>query len=142
VPVNIAPLNMTKVAFGAQSLDEVIGWFAKDGRRGGEATTLMTTRYLPKRHAEMIGGSLYWILKHQLVARSEILGFEEAPPGGRAGIILSSQLVLVRPMPRRAHQGWRYLAPEDAPADLTAGEEDGDVLPGHIAHELAKLGLG
>jgi len=129
------PLHMTKVAYGAQSLDEVRGWF--EGR--GEVSRL-TTRYLPKRHAEMIGGSVFWILKHQLVARSEILGFEEAE-GGRAGIVISSRLVLVRPVPRRAHQGWRYLAGEDAPGDLGA-EEDGDVLPGHIAHELAKLGLG
>lgn len=133
------PLNMTKVAYGAQSLDEVIGWFAGDGRRGAGETARLTTRYLPKRHAEMIGGSVFWILKHQLVARSEILGFEEAE-GGRVGIVISSKLVLVRPVPRRAHQGWRYLAAEDAPGDLDAGE-DSDVLPGHIAHELAKLGL-
>ena len=126
---------MTKVAYGAQSLEEVIGWFEARGE-----VSRLTTRYLPKRHAEMIGGSVFWILKHQLVARSEILGFEDAE-GGRVAIVISSTLVLVRPRPRRAHQGWRYLAEEDAPADLDAGE-DNDVLPGHIAHELAKLGLG
>ncbi len=133
-------LSMTKVAYGAQSLDEVIGWFAGQGNRDRDPVSRLTTRYLPKRHAEMIGGSVFWILKHQLVARSEILGFEEAE-GGRVAIVISSALVLVRPRPRRAHQGWRYLAEEDAPGDLDAGE-DSDVLPGHIAHELAKLGLG
>nr|WP_221774226.1 DUF1489 domain-containing protein [Novosphingobium flavum] len=125
---------MTKVAYGAQSLEEVHGWFAERGE-----VARLTTRYLPKRHAEMIGGSVYWILKHQLVARSEILGFEEAE-GGKTAILISGQLVDVRPRPRRAHQGWRYLEEADCPPDLSAGE-DGEVLPGHLAHELAKLGL-
>jgi len=125
---------MTKVAYGAQSLEEVHGWFANRGE-----VHRLTTRYLPKRHAEMIGGSVYWILKHQLVARSEILGFEEAE-GGRTAIVISSRLVNVHPRPRRAHQGWRYLEEDAVPADLASGEA-GEVLPGHLAHELGKLGL-
>ena len=128
------PLSMTKVAYGAQSLEEVHGWFASRGE-----THRLTTRYLPKRHAEMIGGSVYWILKHQLVARSEIVGFEEAE-GGRVAIVVSGRLVDVHPKPRRAHQGWRYLEEGDCPGDLAAGEA-GEVLPGHLAHELGKLGL-
>lgn len=128
------PLNLTKVAYGAQSLDEVHGWFAD---RGEEA--FLTTRYLPKRHAEMEGGSLYWILKHHLVARSPILRFEDAP-GGKVHIVVSSRLIDVRPVPRRAHQGWRYLDEKDAPADLDGGA-GGDVLPLGLASELAKLGL-
>lgn len=129
------PLNMTKVAYGAQSLDEVRGWF----RARGEVAKL-TTRYLPKRHEEMVGGSLFWILKHQLVARSEILGFEEAE-GGKTHIVISTELIEVHPKPKRAHQGWRYLEEADAPADLAAGVQSGDVLPGEIASELARLGL-
>jgi hypothetical protein len=125
---------MTKVAYGAQSLEEVHGWFEQRGE-----VHRVTTRYLPKRHAEMIGGSVYWILKHQLVARSEILGFEETE-GGRTAIVVSGRLIDVRPRPRRAHQGWRYLEESDCPGDLAAGE-DGEVLPGHLAHELGKLGL-
>ena len=78
------PLHMTKVAYGAQSLEEVHGWFKARGD-----TARLTTRYLPKRHEEMVGGSLFWILKHQLVARSEILGFEEAE-GGRTHIVIST----------------------------------------------------
>jgi hypothetical protein len=128
------PLNMTKVAYGAQSLDEVHGWFAD---RGAEAR--LTTRNLPRRHTEMIGGSLYWILKHQLVARSEILGFAEAPDG-RTEIIISTRLIEVHPRPRRAHQGWRYLDESEVPADLAPGDS-ADVMPAHLAGELAKLGL-
>jgi len=134
------PLSMTKVAFGAQSLDEVRGWFAEGGRRGGDAVTRLTTRYLPKRHAEMIGGSVYWILKHQLVARSTILGFEEAE-GGRTAILISTRLVEVHPRPRRAHQGWRYLEDADAPR---AGEKDASgvtELPPQLYGRLAALAL-
>lgn len=133
------PLNMTKVAYGAQSLAEVHEWFATGRRHGADGVARLTTRNCPRRHAEMIGGSLYWILKHQLVARSEILGFEEAE-GGRTNILVSTRLIDVVPMPRRAHQGWRYLEVADAPADLGQGEA-GDVLPAAIAGELAKLGL-
>ena len=128
------PLNMTKVAYGAQSLEEVHGWFAARGE-----TSRVTTRNLPRRHAEMIGGSIFWILKHQLVARSEITGFGTADDG-RTEILISSRLIDVHPRPRRAHQGWRYLEEPDAPTDLAAGES-ADVLPANLAGELAKLGL-
>lgn len=128
------PLHMTKVAYGATSFEDLHSWF----RTRGE-TARLTTRYLPKRHEEMIGGSLYWILKHQLVARSEILGFEEAE-GGRTNIVISTKLIDVHPKPKRAHQGWRYLEDADAPADLAEGES-ADMLPPNLAGELAKLGL-
>jgi hypothetical protein len=128
------PLNMTKVAYGATSFEDLHSWFKTRGQ-----TARLTTRYLPKRHAEMIGGSLYWILKHQLVARSEILGFEEAE-GGRTHIVISTRLIDVHPKPKRAHQGWRYLEEADAPADLADGES-AEMLPPSMAGELAKLGL-
>jgi len=133
------PLHMTKVAYGAQSLAEVHEWFSAGRRHGANGVSRLTTRNRPRRHDEMIGGSLYWILKHQLVARSEIVGFEEAE-GGRTHIVISTTLIDVVPKPRRAHQGWRYLEPADAPADLGEGQA-GDVLPAEIAGELAKLGL-
>lgn len=130
------PLHLTKVAYGAQSLEEMRSWFAT---RGDEAR--LTTRYLPKRHEEIApGGSLFWIFKHQLVMRSPILRFEEAE-GGRTNIVISPRLIEVMPQPKRAHQGWRYLEDTDAPRDLGSGEEAGEVLPGHIAADLARLGL-
>lgn len=128
-------LHLTKVAYGAKSLAEMHGWFAERGE-----VAKLTTRYLPKRHAELVGGSLFWILKHALVARSPILGFEEAE-GGRTHIVISTRLIDVHPIPRRAHQGWRYLAAADAPRDLAAGEAAGEVMPGRLVGELARLGL-
>ena len=127
------PLSMTKIAYRSGSIDNLRTWV----EAGPEA--LMTTRYLPKRHAEMIGGSLYWIIEHAIVARSEILGFEQRPDG-RWTIRLAPRLVLVHPRAKRAHQGWRYLEEADAPEDLAEGET-AVALPGRLVRELSKLGL-
>ena len=101
----------------------------------------LTTRYLPKRHNEVLdGGSLFWIIKHTLVARSPILGFGEAEEG-RVSIHVDSHLVVTQGRPKRAHQGWRYLEHGDAPGDLAEGAEGGDALPARLIGKLAALGL-
>ncbi|RXZ65696.1 DUF1489 family protein [Pelagerythrobacter rhizovicinus] len=129
------PLHMTKIAYRSKSLDSLREWV----ERGPEAH--MTTRYLPKRHEEMVGGSLFWIMDHALVARCEILGFEKRDDDGRWTIRLAPKLIRVEPRPKRAHQGWRYLADADAPRDLPEGEDAGDVLPGKMMNRLIRLGL-
>jgi hypothetical protein len=128
------PLSMTKIAYRTGGLDNLREWV----EAGPEA--LMTTRYLPRRHEEMIGGSLYWIIEHAIVARSEILGFEQREDR-RWTIRLAPRLILVHPKAKRAHQGWRYLTERQAPADLAAGEIASDAMPGRLVRELAKLGL-
>ena len=128
------PLHLTKIAFGAQCYDDIEGWFANRLRLS------LNTRYCPKRVDELEGGSLYWIHEHALVARSPITGFEQQD-NGRWWIHLAPQLIRVQTLPRRAHQGWRYLKDEDAPADLAEGEDAGDVLPGRLLGQLTKLGL-
>jgi hypothetical protein len=127
-------LHLTKVAFGATSIDQMLDWWAN---RGPQAR--LTTRYKPKRADELVGGSLFWILKHQLVARTEILGFEEAE-GGKTDIVVSTAIVRVRPLARRAHQGWRYLEAGDAPLDLITGD-GADELPAKLVGDLSALGL-
>ncbi len=126
---------MTKIAYGAKSLEEVMAWF------DGTGEMRLTTRYLPKRHEEMKGGSLYWIYDHAIIGRSPIIGFEQREDNGRWWIKLKRQLIQVEPRAKRAHQGWRYLQEEDAPRDLEAAEMQGDVLPGKLIKELARLGL-
>ena len=128
------PLHMTKIAYGSKTMEALRRWVEQDGE------THTTTRYLPRRHEEMIGGSLYWIMDHAIVARSEILGFAQGGDG-RWIIRLAPELVPVHPRARRAHQGWRYLEAEDAPPDLAPGETADDVLPARLARELARLGL-
>ena len=133
---DLPPLHLTKVAYGAQSLEDLHTWFQS---RGPEA--FLTTRYLPKRHVEIAGrGSLFWIYKHQLVTRSPILRFEAAEDG-KTHIVISTRLIDVHPQTKRAHQGWRYLADADAPRDLAEGETADDAMPGKLATDLARLGL-
>jgi hypothetical protein len=129
------PLHMTKIAHGTESVATLRRWLES---HAGEA--LLTTRYLPTRHGEMVGGSLYWIHQHAIVGRSPLLGFGKKDDG-RHWIRLEPRLILVAPRAKRAHQGWRYLADADVPADLGSDEEAGDILPGRLVHELAKLGL-
>ena len=128
------PLSMTKIAYRTGGLDNLREWVES----GPEA--LMTTRYCPKRHEEMIGGSLYWIIEHAIVARSEILGFEQREDR-RWTIRLAPRLILVHPKPKRAHQGWRYLTERQAPPDLAEGEIASDAMPGRLVRELNRLGL-
>jgi len=135
--LTVMPLHMTKIAYSATSVASLREWL--ESHAGGEA--LMTTRYLPTRHAEMVGGSLYWIFEHALVGRSPILGFEQREADGRWHIRLAPTLIPVMTKPKRAHQGWRYLKDEDTPRDLDEGEDAGDAMPPRLARELMKLGL-
>lgn len=132
------PLHLTKVAFGAASLTE-LHERARARAELGQPLQL-TTRYLPKRHEEIVGGSLYWIIKHQLVARSPILGFGEAE-GGRHAIRLAPELILVAPHRKRAHQGWRYLEDADAPRDLGGGADGLAAMPPELVGRLNALAL-
>ena len=130
------PLHLTKVAFGCDSVDYLAQRLAARGGTWG-----LATRYLPKRHEE-IGreGSLFWILKRQLVGRAPIVGVGEAE-GGRTAILMEPRLILVAARPKRAHQGWRYLEAKDAPPDLGEAGAGLDELPPALMGELAGLGL-
>ncbi len=127
------PLNMTKIAFGSESPATLRAWLESHADKA-----LLTTRYMPKRVAEMTGGSLYWILGGVLVGRSPLMGFGEKPDG-KVWIRLEPLLIPVEARPRRAHQGWRYLEEADVPPDATG--DSGDMLPPALAGELARLGL-
>jgi hypothetical protein len=130
------PLHLTKIAFQSESPATLKAWLES---HADEAR--LTTRYLPKRLEEMDGGSLYWIHGHALVGRSPILGFQETGQG-RYWIRLAPRLIPVRAMPKRAHQGWRYLEDKDAPPDLNGGEADDlDAMPSRMLGELTRLGL-
>jgi hypothetical protein len=129
-------LHITKVAVGCADAEMLTQRLS--GRAiGGESW--VPTRYRPTRHEELIGGSLYWIVKHQLIGRNRIIGFDEVE--GRCRIRIDSDLVPVRIRPRRAHQGWRYLTAEDAPTDLDCTEDDLSALPPGLMSELAALRL-
>jgi hypothetical protein len=133
------PLHMTKIAFGCDTLNELQQRLSS-GERRAAGRAVLTTRYLPKRHEEMGGGSLYWIIAHRIAARSPIIAFEPSPEG-KTHIVIEPRAIPVLSVPKRAHQGWRYLKPEDAPRDLREGETDISELPSELAANLTKLGL-
>jgi hypothetical protein len=134
------PLHMTKIAYCSESPATLRQWLESQGDGTGAGEARLTTRYLPKRHEEMVGGSRYWIHESALVGRSLILGFAQREDG-RWWIRLEPRLIPVQSKPKRAHQGWRYLADADAPRDLCGDAAEGEVLPGKLVNELAKLGL-
>lgn len=129
-------LNLTKVAFACRDLGALQQRIAA---RSNDGEVRVVTRMRPKRAAELIGGSLFWIVKHRLIAGQEILRFEDREDG-RIDIVCSAELRTISPRPRRAHQGWRYLESE-------AGEESGSdetglaELPAKLYGRLAALAL-
>ena len=99
-------MHLTKVAVGCASLDALKNRIARRVTVGDEVR--VATRMRPKRAAELIGGSLHWIVKHRIVARQQILRLDDRSDG-RIDIVCSSDLVILSPIPKRAHQGWRYF---------------------------------
>jgi hypothetical protein len=131
-------LHLSKVAVGCASL-ETLG--RRQSGRLTDGYVPLVTRFMPKRAEELVGGSIYLIIKHRLIARNRILGFATRESDGRTLIRLDPALVRVRVWPKRAHQGWRYLGAADAPPDLD-GEPDGlDALPPALLGKLAGLAL-
>jgi hypothetical protein len=132
----VPKLHLTKVAFACRDLEALQRRIAARAV-GGEVR--VATRMRPKRAAELIGGNLYWIVKHRLVAGIEILRLEDRADG-RIDIVCSADLVIVSPAPRRAHQGWRYLEDENAPSTDDDGSGLG-ALPPRLYGKLASLAL-
>ena len=130
-------LHLTKVAVGCASVEALTNRIAR--RVTVDGVVRVPTRMRPKRMEELVGGSLHWIVKHRIVARQEILRFDDRSDG-RIDIVCSERLEAVPPVPKRAHQGWRYLTDEDAP-----GHDDDDsgmgALPPRLYGKLAALKL-
>ena len=133
----MSSLNISKVAVGCASFD------ALKRRQEGRLTdgvVPIVTRFRPKRAEELIGGSIYWIIKHRIAARQSILGFADGEDR-RTVIRLDPLLVPVRARPKRAHQGWRYLEPADAPQDFDGEDEGMAEMPPALIVKLSALGL-
>lgn len=130
-------LHITKVAMGCPSLDALR---RRQDARVVDGVVPVVTRFRPRRADELVGGSIFWILQHRMLARQTIVGFDEREEDRRTVIRLAPQVVTVQPQSRRAHQGWRYLQPDEAPADLGDGGEDA-ALPPSLARALVALAL-
>ena len=129
-------LHLTKVAVACRDLEALQ---ARIAGRAVDREVRVPTRMRPKRAAELVGGSLHWIVKHRIIARQEILRFADREDG-RIDIVCAADLQTVSPMPRRAHQGWRYLEDSDAPGTDDDGSGLG-TLPPRLYGRLAALAL-
>ena len=143
-------LNLIKLCVGAESVEDLEEWIAgriADKPRAGPGVPrepFHITRMVPKRIDELTdGGSLYWVVKGQVQCRQrivEVRPFTDPEGIGRCYLVLDTKVQRTQWQPRRAFQGWRYLKPNEAPADLP---EDADIaaMPGALRSELAELGL-
>lgn len=135
-------LHLMKLCVGVSEVRELKDW-VRDCKNGRD-TLDHVTRMFPSRADELLpGGSLFWVIRGMIACRQPLKALE--PVIGKDGvsrcrIILKPQIVLVRPAPRRAFQGWRYLKAEDAPPDLRQAEAISGMTEA-MRHELAALGL-
>ena len=143
-------LHMIKLCVGVESVEEIVDWIDQDLARkrslGLPAEDTHVTRMFPKRAAELLdGGSLYWVVKGQVQCRQRLVDLRQVTGADgieRCEIVFDPAVILTEWQPKRPFQGWRYLAPKDAPRDLDAlGGSGGDELPAALKAELAELGL-
>lgn len=142
--------HIVKLCVGVDSIEDLAGWqaerLAASARGGRTGEIFHRTRMIPKRQEAVLdGGSLYWVIRGVIQVRQRITAFEEGQKddGTRCcRIMLDPELVAVRPTPRRAFQGWRYLDAADAPPDLgrSAGKQLA-AMPARMRRELAELCL-
>ncbi len=130
----VPQLHLTKVAVGCASIEALTNRIARRSTRG---EVRIATRMRPKRGDELVGGFLHWIVKHRIVARQRILRLDDRSDG-RIDIVCADQLVILPPVPRRAHQGWRYLETEVSGEADPSGIAD---LPPRLYGKLAALAL-
>ena len=140
-------VHLIKLCVGCESVEDLAEWIEwrlgelRKARQKAEHAHV--TRMVPKRAAELLdGGSLYWVIKGSVQARQRLVGvrpFVDGDGVGRCRLVLEPKAIATDWQPRRPFQGWRYLDPKDAPADLKAGRK-GD-LPAALRAELAELGL-
>jgi hypothetical protein len=143
------PLHLIKLCVGCDSVADLEDWIAQKlkekKKRGLKPEHIHTTRMMPKRADELTdGGSLYWVVRGQIMCRERILDIRQTT--GKDGIkrcqaALDGKVVLVEPRPRSAFQGWRYLEAKEAPRDLSRAAPGAALMPEQMRRELRELGL-
>jgi hypothetical protein len=138
------PLHLLKLCVGIDSIEELAHWQAKKRRKGAKGS-YHHTRNHPKRADEILdGGSMYWIIKGFVRVRQRIIGINTVhleEKGRHCRLTLHKDLVPTVPQLRKPHQGWRYLEPSGAPADLDPKGKGETAMPPELLVELKNLGL-
>ena len=137
-------LNILKLCVGAESVEDLEQWHRDHAHVWPKGRTEHITRMWPRREAEVLEGSLYWVIKGVILARQRIVGLEErlgADGIRRCALVLDAQVVRTEAAPRRPFQGWRYLDPADCPPDRRLTKRSEQALPPQMAQALAELGV-
>src|SRR5437868_13941381 len=143
-------LHLIKLAVGAESIKDMQDWVRARIReakaKGLPLRHVHITRMTPKRDGELLaGGSLYWVIKGEIAAREKIIAiepFRDKDGIGRCRLVMQPKVFAVSPRPMRPFQGWRYLAEDAAPADLTKSSAASvAAMPEPMRRELRDLGL-
>lgn len=142
-------LHLIKLCVGIDSVADLEQWIARKlaekKKRRQKPERFHVTRMVPKRVDELLdGGSLYWVIRGEILCRERLLGiqpFVDKEGIGRCRLMLDSKLVPVEPRPYRAFQGWRYLNEKDAPRDQGRTATGLAAMPEPLRRELRELGL-
>jgi hypothetical protein len=140
-----ATVHLLKLSVGTESVEDLAAWQIAQAPRWPEGMPRHVTRMWPRREAEVLnGGSIFWVIKGLIQARQRIARLDRVTGQDgieRCAIVLEPGLIRVQTTPKRPFQGWRYLAPGDAPADLPASRAAEDPLPPELAGALAEIGV-
>ena len=101
----------------------------------------IVTRFMPKRADELVGGSIYWIVKHRIAARQTILGFDVRASDRKTIIRLDPELVPVRATAKRGASGLALSRRGRCAARPRTASDDLEALPPDLAGKLAVLAL-
>jgi len=137
--------HLIKLSVGSESVEGLAEWQETARLRWPDKQPRHVTRMWPRRADEVLNdGSIYWVIKGVILCRQRILDLDEVIGEDgirRCGIVLDKPLIRVEATPKRAFQGWRYLAPSDAPSDLGAARAQEDKLPPALQSALAEIGV-
>ena len=141
----MAHLNLIKLSVGSKSVASLVDWQQTRRAQSEDGLPRHVTRMWPKRAEDILaGGSLYWVIKGVILCRQQVMGLEEVIRAAglrRCAILLDPEITRTAPAPRRPFQGWRYLNPEDAPPDLSAGAQRQEALPPDLERALSDIGI-
>jgi len=140
----MAKLHLMKLSVGTADIADLAAWQDTRRRATGQRNQHVT-RMWPKRETELLqGGSIYWVIKGVMQARQRLIALDEVIGEDgirRCALVLDPQIYRTTPAPRRAFQGWRYLAVADAPPDLGPWKAGQQTLPDDLEQGLAALGV-
>jgi hypothetical protein len=142
-------LHLIKLCVGCDSIKDLEDWIRekqRERRKNGQAREhVHRTRMVPKRADDLTdGGSLYWVIRGQVMCRQKLRGvrpYVDKAGVGRCELALEPKVIAVEPRPWRAFQGWRYLDVKDAPRDLDRAAPGAKNMPETMRRELRELGL-